>query len=48
MIKEVNVENIKKREEFLKTELLTKYEVKEAIENAIKQIDKNIVLRQLG
>lgn len=43
MIKEVNVENIKKREEFLKTELLTKYEVKEAIENAIKQIDKNIV-----
>ena len=43
MIKEVNVENIKKREEFLKTELLTKDEVKEAIENAIKQIDKNIV-----
>lgn len=43
MIKEVNVENIKKREEFLKTELLTKYKVKEAIENAIKQIDKNIV-----
>lgn len=42
MIKEINVESIKKRKEFLNTELLSKDEVKEAIENAIKQIDKNM------
>lgn len=42
MIKEINVEEIKKREEFLNTKLLSKEEVKTAIENAIKQIDANI------
>ncbi|GAB6167997.1 glycoside hydrolase family 88 protein [Clostridium carnis] len=42
MIKEINVEEIKKREEFLKTPLLTKEEVKEAIEHTIKQIDANM------
>ncbi|AYE33680.1 glycoside hydrolase family 88 protein [Clostridium septicum] len=42
MIKEINVEEIKKREEFLNTKLLSKEEVKTAIENAIKQIDANM------
>lgn len=42
MIKEINVEEIKKREEFLKSELLSKEEVKTAIEEAIKQIDANM------
>ena len=42
MIKSINVERIKKREEFLNTKLLTKEEVKTAIENVIKQIDANM------
>ncbi|MBU3135516.1 glycoside hydrolase family 88 protein [Clostridium gasigenes] len=42
MIKKINVEDIKKREEFLSTKLLTKTEIKEAIENVIKQIDANM------
>lgn len=42
MIKEINIEEIKKREEFLKSELLSKEEVKTAIEEAIKQIDANM------
>ncbi|MDQ0150412.1 glycoside hydrolase family 88 protein [Eubacterium multiforme] len=42
MIKNINVEPIKKREEFLNTKLLTKNEVKQAIEKVIKQIDVNM------
>ncbi|MDZ5000930.1 glucuronyl hydrolase, partial [Clostridium perfringens] len=42
MIKEINVEEIKKREEFLNTKLITKEEVEKAIENVIKQIDANM------
>lgn len=42
MIKSIKVEKIKKREEFLETKLLKKEEVKLAIEQVIKQIDKNI------
>lgn len=42
MIKEINVEEIKRREEFLNTELLTKAEVEKAIESAIKQINANM------
>lgn len=42
MIKSINVERIKKREEFLNTKLLTKEEVKTAIEKVIKQIDANM------
>lgn len=42
MIKEIKVEEIKKRDEFLKTTLLTKSEVKGAIELVIKQIDANM------
>ena len=42
MIKEINVEEIKKREEFLNTKLLRKEEVEKAIENVIKQIDANM------
>lgn len=41
MIKELKVEGILKKEEFLKTKLLTKKEVKDAIELVIKQIDAN-------
>lgn len=42
MIKRINVEDIKKREEFLNTKLLTKAEVEQAIENAIKQVEANM------
>ena len=42
MIKEIRVEEIAKRDEFLKTKLLTKSEVKNAIDLVIKQIDANI------
>lgn len=42
MIKEINVEEIKKREEFLNTKLLTKVEVEKAIQKVIKQIDANM------
>lgn len=42
MIKEIKVEEIKKRDEFLKTTLLTKSEVENAIELVIKQIDANM------
>ncbi|MBP1889632.1 unsaturated chondroitin disaccharide hydrolase [Clostridium moniliforme] len=42
MIKNINVEPIKKKEEFLNTKLLTKSEVKQAIDKVIKQIDMNI------
>ncbi|MGL4572475.1 MAG: glycoside hydrolase family 88 protein [Clostridium sp.] len=42
MIKKINVEDIKKREEFLNTKLLTKQEVGQAIEKVIKQIDLNM------
>ena len=42
MIKNINVESIKKKEEFLNTKLLTKSEVKQAIDKVIKQIDMNM------
>lgn len=42
MIKDINIEEIKKRDEFLSNNLLTKSEVKQAIENVIKQIDANM------
>lgn len=42
MIKDINIEEIKKRDEFLSSNLLTKSEVKQAIENVIKQIDANM------
>lgn len=42
MIKEIRVEEIAKRDEFLKTKLLTKSEVKNAIDLVIKQIDVNM------
>lgn len=42
MIKSIKVEKIRKREEFLETKLLNREEVKLAIEEVIKQIDKNI------
>lgn len=42
MIKEIRVEEIAKRDEFLKTKLLTKSEVKNAIDLVIKQIDANM------
>lgn len=42
MIKNINVEPIKKKEEFLNTKLLTKSEVKQAIDKVIKQIDMNM------
>lgn len=42
MIKDINIEEIKKRDEFLSSNLLTKSEVKQAIENVIKQIDVNM------
>ncbi|MGG7077789.1 glycoside hydrolase family 88 protein [Clostridium sardiniense] len=42
MIKQINIEDIKKRDEFLSSNLLTKSEVKQAIENVIKQIDANM------
>ena len=42
MIKDIKIEEIKKRDEFLSSNLLTKSEVKQAIENVIKQIDVNM------
>lgn len=42
MIKEIKIEDIKKREEFLNTKLLTKAEVENAIELVINQIDANM------
>ena len=42
LIKTIEVENINKSSEFLKTNLLTKAEVKKAIEGAICQIDANM------
>lgn len=42
MIKEIKIEDIKKRKEFLSTKLLTKSEVENAIELVIKQIDANM------
>ncbi len=42
MIKNINVEPVKKKEEFLNTKLLTKSEVKQAIDKVIKQIDMNM------
>ncbi len=42
MIKEIRVEEIAKKDEFLKTKLLTRAEVKNAIDLVIKQIDANI------
>lgn len=42
MIKEIRVEEIAKKDEFLKTKLLTKAEVKNAIDLVIKQIDANM------
>ena len=41
-IKKINVESINKSSEFLETKLLTKDEVKKAIEDAICQIDANM------
>ena len=41
-IKKINVESINKSSEFLETKLLTKAEVKKAIEDAISQIDANM------
>ena len=41
-IKKIEVEDIKKSSEFLKSKLLTKAEVKKAIEDAICQIDANM------
>ena len=41
-IKTIEVENINKSSEFLNSELLTKAEVKKAIEGAICQIDTNM------
>ena len=41
-IKQIEVENINKSSEFLKSNLLTKAEIKKAIENAITQIDVNM------
>ena len=41
-IKKIKVENINKSLEFLESKLLTKSEVKKAIEAAITQIDANI------
>lgn len=42
MIKEIRVEEIAKKDEFLKTKLLTRDEVKNAIDLVIKQIDANM------
>lgn len=42
MIKEIRVEDIAKKDEFLKTKLLTRAEVKNAIDLVIKQIDANM------
>lgn len=42
MIKSINIEEIKRKEEFLNSKLLTKDEVKDAIESAIKQIEANM------
>ncbi|MCH1961743.1 glycoside hydrolase family 88 protein [Clostridium perfringens] len=42
MIKEIRVEEIAKKDEFLKTKLLTRAEVKNAIDLVIKQIDDNM------
>ncbi len=42
MIKEIRVEEIAKKDEFLKTKLLTRVEVKNAIDLVIKQIDANM------
>lgn len=42
MIKEIRVEEIAKKDEFLKTKLLTRTEVKNAIDLVIKQIDANM------
>ena len=42
MIKEIRVEEISKKDEFLKTKLLTRAEVKNAIDLVIKQIDANM------
>ncbi|MDK0686351.1 glycoside hydrolase family 88 protein [Clostridium perfringens] len=42
MIKEIRVEEIAKKDEFLKTKLLTRAEVKNAIDLVIKQIDANM------
>lgn len=42
MIKEIRVEEIAKKDEFLKTKLLTRAEVKNAIDLVIKQIDVNM------
>ena len=41
-IKKIEVEDIKKSSEFLQSKLLTKAEVKKAIEDAICQIDANM------
>lgn len=42
MIKEIRVEEVAKKDEFLKTKLLTRAEVKNAIDLVIKQIDANM------
>lgn len=42
MIKEIRVEEIAKKDEFLKTKLLTRAEVENAIDLVIKQIDANM------
>ncbi|WP_415294451.1 glycoside hydrolase family 88 protein [Clostridium perfringens] len=42
MIKEIRVEEIAKKDEFLKTKLLTRAKVKNAIDLVIKQIDANM------
>lgn len=42
MIKEIRVEEIAKKDEFLKTKLLTRAEVENAIDLVIKQIDVNM------
>ena len=42
MIKEIRVEDSAKKDEFLKTKLLTRAEVKNAIDLVIKQIDANM------
>lgn len=41
-MKQINIEEIVKRNEFLETEMLTKNEIEKAIEKVIKQIDLNM------
>ncbi len=42
MIKNINIENILKKEQFLNTKLLLKHEIEEAINIVLKQVDENI------